>query len=71
MVNVVRVATVNEVCRAAAAEFVRVVREVSKTGGKHGDGCARVVLTGGGCLSTLTSTGSWCMCFSGMSGMWR
>ena len=48
MVNVVRVATVDEVCRAAAAEFVRVVREVSKTGGKHGDGCARVVLTGGG-----------------------
>ena len=48
MVNVVRVATVDEVCRAAAAEFVRVVREVSKTGGKHGDGCAGVVLTGGG-----------------------
>lgn len=33
MVNVVRVATVDEVCRAAAAEFARVVREVSKTGG--------------------------------------
>lgn len=46
--NVVRLATVDDVCQAAAAEFVKVVQEVSKTGGKHGDGHARVVLTGGG-----------------------
>lgn len=48
MVNVVRLAAVDDVCQTAAAEFVKVVHEVSKTGGKHGDGHARVVLTGGG-----------------------
>ena len=37
MVNVVRVATVDEVCRAAAAEFVRVVRE--RPGGVDRWGC--------------------------------
>lgn len=48
MVDIIKVDSLSDVCAYAAAEFVKVVAEVNKSGGRHGDGSARVVLTGGG-----------------------
>ncbi|GAA1473295.1 6-phosphogluconolactonase [Corynebacterium felinum] len=48
MLEVLKLDSLDEVCKQAAGDFAKVVRDVSKNGGKHGDGLARVVLTGGG-----------------------
>ncbi|WP_304348363.1 6-phosphogluconolactonase [Corynebacterium frankenforstense] len=47
--EIVRVADLEELTRTAAARFIEVVAAVQAPGGgRHGDGVARVVLTGGG-----------------------
>ncbi len=48
MVDVIKVAALSDVCEYAASQFVQVIKEINKSGGVHGDGIARVVLTGGG-----------------------
>lgn len=48
MVTVNRVTDLNDLINQAAARFIDVVHGVQNGGGCHGDGIARVVLTGGG-----------------------
>ncbi|MGD7001227.1 6-phosphogluconolactonase [Corynebacterium halotolerans] len=48
MVTVKPVADLDELIANAARDFVEVIHQVQAGGGKHGDGLARVVLTGGG-----------------------
>lgn len=47
-VTVVRVADLPALVRTAANRFEELVTDISITGGVHGDGVARIVLTGGG-----------------------
>lgn len=48
MIDITKVKTQADVCQTAANDFVTMIHDVNKTGGVHGDGIARVVLTGGG-----------------------
>ncbi|MDO5097760.1 MAG: 6-phosphogluconolactonase [Corynebacterium sp.] len=48
MLEIVKTKSLEDVCAQAADDFTAVIRDINQTGGVHGDGIARVVLTGGG-----------------------
>lgn len=48
MVEIMSVADRNALVVKAAQDFQEVITAVRENGGRHGDGCARIVLTGGG-----------------------
>lgn len=56
MLEVLRLDSLEQVCQQAASKFAKLVRDVNKNGGVHGDGIARIVVTGGGAgIGTLAA----------------
>ncbi|AKK06006.1 6-phosphogluconolactonase [Corynebacterium mustelae] len=48
MLEIIKTKSLEDVCAHAADDFITAIRDINQTGGVHGDGIARVVLTGGG-----------------------